>query len=134
VESIQDQEDQERRLTAVILCDELCEIIGGDICRDYFLYELISFQDDTEFKIRREVVTRLVRLSRLLEEKMFAGVIIPFYRKLSSDPMWSVRKACVEILPHIANIASNDVKNVQLVPLFEKFSKDNSKWVKTTAL
>jgi len=41
-----------------------------------------------------------------------------------------VRKACVEILPEISNISSEQTKQKELIGLFEKFSKDSSKWVK----
>jgi serine/threonine-protein phosphatase 4 regulatory subunit 1 len=36
----------------------------------------------------------------------------------------------VEILPEISKIASEEVKQSQIIQLFDKFSKDNSKWVK----
>ena len=73
---------------------------------------------------------RLIRISKILGDHIFIGVIIPVFRKLSMDSIWSVRKACVEVLPEISSISSDQTKNSQLVQLFEKFSKDNSKWVK----
>ena len=76
------------------------------------------------------MVTRVIRISKVLGEQIFLGVIIPVFRKLSQDPIWSVRKACVEILPEISKIASEEVKQSQIIQLFDKFSKDNSKWVK----
>ena len=56
------------------------------------------------------MVTRVIRISKVLGEQIFLGVIIPVFRKLSQDPIWSVRKACVEILPEISKIASEEVK------------------------
>ena len=47
------------------------------------MYELVSLQDDPIFKIRREVVLRLIRISKMLGDHIFTGVIIPVFRKLS---------------------------------------------------
>ena len=130
LDCIRDSESEERRLQAVILIDELCEVLGQEICRDQLLYEVITLQDDPALKVRREVITRLVRLSKVLGDQMVVGVILPVFRKLSQDPIWSVRKACVEVLADISQICSPETKNSQLIMLFEKFSQDASKWVK----
>ena len=95
----------------MVLIDELAETLGQDLCRDHLMYELVSLQDDPVFKIRREMVLRLVKISKMLGEKIFIGVIIPVFRKLSNDSIWSVRKACVEILPEISSIACDQTKS-----------------------
>jgi hypothetical protein len=46
----------------------------------------------------------------MLGEEILLGVIIPVYKKLSTDTNWSVRKACVEILPKMAEIAGEEVR------------------------
>jgi len=61
------------------------------------------------------------------------GVIVPVFRKLSQDGIWSVRKACVEVLPDVSKLCSNEMKNTQILKLFDKFSRDQSKWVKVAA-
>ena len=68
LDSIKDSEDEERRLTSIIIIDELCETLGEEVCRDQLMYEFVSLQDDPAFKIRRELVTRLVRMSKVLGE------------------------------------------------------------------
>jgi hypothetical protein len=50
----------DRRLTGVILFDELSEVLGEKLCRDQLMYEFIAMQDDPIFKIRREMVVRIV--------------------------------------------------------------------------
>ena len=57
----------------------------------------------------------MIRFSQTLGDEIFLGVIIPVYRKLSTDQIWSVRKACVEILPEVSKIASEDVKSSQIL-------------------
>jgi len=49
------------------------------------MYDFISLQDDPVFKIRREVVVRLIRISKMLGDQIFTGVIIPVFKKLSQD-------------------------------------------------
>jgi hypothetical protein len=110
LDSMRDQEDEERRLTSVVLVDELAETLGEELCKEHLLYDLVSLQDDSAFKVRRELVTRTIRVSKVLGEQIFLGVIIPVFRKLSQDSIWSVRKACVEVLPEISKIASEEVK------------------------
>jgi hypothetical protein len=63
LDSINDSEDEDRRLTSIILIDELAETLGEDVCRDHLMYDFVSLQDDPAFKIRRELVTRLIRIS-----------------------------------------------------------------------
>ena len=92
------------------MVDEMAETLGEEICRDKLLYEMVSLADDPVFKIRRELVLRLVRMAKIMGQQIFVGVIIPVYRKLSTDAIWSVRKACVEILPEISAIASKETK------------------------
>ena len=110
LECIRDEESDDRRLTGVILFDELATILGPELCREQIMHEFIGMQDDPIFKIRREMVVRLVEISRILGPEILVGVIIPVYKKLSQDSIWSVRKACVEILPKMAEMASEDVR------------------------
>ena len=117
-------------MNSIILVDELAETFGNKICCEQILFDFVSLQDDPSFKIRKELVSRLIRFSQTLGDEIFLGVIIPVYRKLSQDQIWSVRKACVEILPEVSKIASEEVKSSQILQLFDKFSKDSSKWVK----
>lgn len=110
LECMKDEDDDERRLVGVMLVDELAPSLGAEICREHIMYDFISLQDDPIFKIRREVALRLMKISRVLGEQIFNGVMIPVYKKLSQDSIWSVRKACVEMLPEISRISSKQMK------------------------
>ena len=68
VDCINDREDDDRRLIGVKLLDQVSEALGIDICRDHLLYELVLLQDDPVYEIRKEVVTRLVKISTMLGE------------------------------------------------------------------
>ena len=88
----------------------MADTLGMETCRDELLMHYVSLQDDPVFKVRRELVLRLIRMAGILGQQIFVGVIIPVYRKLSTDAIWSVRKACVEILPEISAIATPETK------------------------
>jgi hypothetical protein len=49
-----------------MLVDEMADTLGEEICRDQLLYEMVSLADDPIFKVRRELVLRLVRMSRIM--------------------------------------------------------------------
>ena len=85
LDCISDREDDDRRLIGVRLLDGVSEALGMEICRDHLLYELVSLQDDPVYEIRKEVVGKLVKISMLLGEQILNGVIIPVFKKLSSD-------------------------------------------------
>lgn len=106
LESLRDDSDEERRFIGIRLMDELVETLGEELCRDFLMYELVTLQDDPAFKIRREIVVRLGRISRVLGEQIFIGVIMPMFRKLSQDSIWSVRKACIEALPQMTGMSN----------------------------
>lgn len=83
LECIKDVEDEERRIIGVTLVDELAEVLGPSICQEQLLYDLINLQEDPMFKVRRELVIRLHRFSKIVGEQIFTGVVLPLYRRLS---------------------------------------------------
>ena len=68
LEMLQDESDEERRFLGIRVMDELAETFGFEICRDLIMYEFVSLQDDPVFKIRRELILRLSKLSKVLGE------------------------------------------------------------------
>lgn len=60
---LNDKEDEQRRIIGVTLLDDLATILGQKICQELILYDLISLQDDSVFKVRRELVSRLYKFS-----------------------------------------------------------------------
>ena len=66
MDSLKDQHDDERRLMAIRLIDELAESLGKDICLEKIMYDFISLQDDPTFKIRREIALRLINFSNVV--------------------------------------------------------------------
>jgi hypothetical protein len=72
----------------------------------------------------------LVNISKVVQEEIFIGVLLPVFKKLCSDHIWGVRRQAVEVLPEICKLAPDDIKSGALLDIFRKFAKDQSKWVK----
>ena len=125
-----DEDDEARRLASIKLLDATAKILGHECIRDSIMYDYVQLQDDKIHEIRKEIILKMLSVSQVLGSEIFVGVMLPVYRKLAIDPIWSVRKACVEILPEISKFITDEVRQNQIVQLFEKFCRDESKWVK----
>ena len=85
------------------------------------------------YRVRRETVSHIVNISKVVAPEMFIGVLLPVFKKLCTDQIWGVRRQAVEVLPEMCMLAPDDVKNGPLLDIFKKFTKDSSKWVKQAA-
>ena len=53
--------------------------------RERVVPELVAMQDDGSIKVRRELVTRLAGISRIIGDDFFIGVILPMLKQLAND-------------------------------------------------
>ena len=60
-------------------------MLGERLCREMVMHELVTLQEDPVFKVRRELVLRLLKVSRVIGDGFFIGVVMPMYKKLSAD-------------------------------------------------
>ena len=88
------------------------------------MYEIVSLQDDSVYRVRKETVTRMINISKVLGKDIFLRILFPVYKKLANDPVWGVRRSAVEMLPSISNICPIEIKNGILIEIFKKFSQD----------
>ena len=105
-----DEDDDSRRLASIFLLNSTAKTLGQECVRDNLMYDYVQLQDDTIHDIRKEVILKIVPISEVLGSQIFIGVLLPVYRKLAVDSIWSVRKACVEALPDISKLISDEVK------------------------
>jgi serine/threonine-protein phosphatase 4 regulatory subunit 1 len=98
------------------------------------MYEIVSLQDDPVYRVRKETVSRMINISKVLGNDIFLRILFPVYKKLSNDQIWGVRRSAVEMLPQIAALCPVETKNSVLIDMFKKFSTDSSKWVKLAAM
>ena len=106
-----DSQDEWRRLVGIRLVDDFAEVLGVDLIQGWLMQELLPLQEDPVFKVRRELVFRMQKISNVIGEGFFVGVVMPVFKKLASDEIWSVRKACVEVLPEMTLLSSEKVRN-----------------------
>jgi len=85
LDCLKDDSDEEKRIIGLNLLDKLAKDLGPDICANYLMYEIVSLQDDPVYRVRRETVKRIVNISTVVSEEMFMGVLLPVFKRLSSD-------------------------------------------------
>mmetsp|Transcript_5449 Transcript_5449/g.8476 ORF Transcript_5449/g.8476 Transcript_5449/m.8476 type:complete len:229 (+) Transcript_5449:1332-2018(+) len=102
--------------------------------RDNLIYELVQLQDDSVNDIRKELVSNIMTISEGLGNDIFIGIMLPMFKTLAADPIWGVRKACVDVLPELSYKVSKEVKEHKIVALFQQFGRDESKWVKIATI
>ena len=133
LDSIRDDADEERRILGLEMVDLLAESLGKETCTNYLMYEIVSLQDDSVYRVRKETVQRMINISKTVGKDIFLRILFPVYKKLCNDQVWGVRRSTIEMLPQIAPLCPQEIKNGILIEIFKKFSQDQSKWVKTAA-
>lgn len=133
LEQLKDDSDEERRILGLEMVDKLCTHLGRDVCQNYLMYEIVSLQDDSVYRVRKETVMRMGNIGAVVGVDIFIRILFPVYKKLCGDSVWGVRRAAVEMMPDIAKMCPVDIRNGVILELFKKFSADSSKWVKTAS-
>ena len=82
----------------------------------------------------QEMAIGLAVLGAAMPEDAQHDDLLKAYITLCSDRVWAVRKACADILPEMAKLASAEMRETQLLPVFDKFCEDVSHWVQNSAL
>ena len=83
--------------------------------------------------MKKETVSKMINISKVLGKEIFIGILFPVYKRLSTDTIWGVRRSAVEQLPNISRLCPQEIKNGILIEMFKKFASDSSKWVKMAA-
>jgi serine/threonine-protein phosphatase 4 regulatory subunit 1 len=99
LELLKDDGDEETRILGLEILDNLAADLGTDICSNYLIFEIVSLADDPVYRVRKEVVRRIVNISKVVSDEVFIGVLLPIFKKLCTDHVWGVRHQAVEILP-----------------------------------
>ena len=92
---------------------------------------LMAFSGDKEsYGVRMHSVAGLAAILPHMPRDRCKDSLIPAFTQLCSDPIWSVRSECAQLLPVVAAGLSGD-QALDLVPrLYEGFRGDKSRWVR----
>jgi serine/threonine-protein phosphatase 4 regulatory subunit 1 len=125
-----DERVEEYRIAAAKLFNELASVFGKDLCTNVVVQEIISLSEDPSLLVRKTVAQNLGNICLEIGVEETDNKLIPVFLALSKDEIWGVRKACAESLPKVSQCCSQQVREKQLVGLFERFAEDMSRWVK----
>jgi hypothetical protein len=85
LESIRDDSDEDRRILGLEMIDRLAESLGKDTCTNYLMYEIVSLQDDSVYRVRKETVQRMMNISKVVGKDIYLRILFPVYKKLCND-------------------------------------------------
>lgn len=73
-------------------------------------------------------------LCKCLSTDACVQCLLPLFQALSSDGVWSVRKATADVLPSVSHLLPPHVRQSSLLPVLDRLREDLSSWVKASAL
>eukprot|EP00903_Cladosiphon_okamuranus_P014228 g13217.t1 len=128
-----DDEQEELRMTAAALLNDLAEALGYDLCKQFVTPEMESLSEDPVFRVRKATALNLDKIIKVVGE---AGVsrLLPAYVRLTKDDVYRVRKACTEAMVEMSKAVGAEVSLKELTPVFLNLASDSSKLVRTGAL
>lgn len=131
-----DDESEENRMVAVRLLSEMAPLFGKDLCEQFVGLEFLSMGEDPQLRVRKEAVTNLNSIGKIVSPYFFKQRLLPFYLRLCKDVNWGVRKSCIDTLYEISNICKDELvehRESELTEAFLNFLKDPNKWVRISA-
>jgi serine/threonine-protein phosphatase 4 regulatory subunit 1 len=127
-------EQEDIRMTAAVLLNELAETFGPDLCIQFVASEVVCLAEDPLFRVRKAAALNLDAICRTAGPVNAAKKLLPAFLKLASDDIWGVRKACAESVGAMSRCLDPVVRVSELMPLYERLLNDASKWVRNAAL
>jgi len=114
----------------------MAHLFGKDLCEQFVGLEFLSMGEDPQLRVRKEAVSNLPSIGKIVSAYFFRQRLLPFYLKLCKDANWGVRKSCIDTLYEISNICkeeSIEIRENELTEAMNNFLKDSNKWVKISA-
>ncbi|KAF0682470.1 Aste57867_25422 [Aphanomyces stellatus] len=128
-----EDDDEQLRITALILLNKLAVSLGGDLCCQFCVPEFISLSEDPVFRVRKAIALNYFHVCETAGPVVTQERLLPAYQRLAKDDIWGVRKACAESLSDFSKTLTPSTRAELLAPLFTAFSTDASKWVRIAA-
>lgn len=122
----------DHKITALPLIGKLAPIVGKAVCKNYLSHDLLALSQDNSFRVRKATVQYFGPICEQLGHESTEEQLLPIFKKLCKDNIWSVRKGCVESLIDISK-AINQEKRADLIDVMVAFLGDSSRWVRNAA-
>jgi len=122
----------DHKITALPLIGRLAPIVGQAVCRNYLSRDLLALSQDNSFRVRKATVQYFGPICEQLGCESTEEQLLPIFKKLCKDNIWSVRKGCVESLIDISRAITQD-KRTELIDVMVAFLGDSSRWVRNAA-
>lgn len=128
-----DDRNDDNKIVGLKLLTKLASNFGMNLCEQYVGLEILSMGEDPNWKVRREAVIQMPKVGQVVSPTFFEKKLLPFFKGISKDQTWGVRKACVESLVAVCQILQLDKRNAFFSEIMLDLVKDESKWVKISA-
>ena len=128
-----DDDQEEFRMLAAVLLNELADTLGPDLCYQFVTPEIICLAEDPVFRVRKAAAMNLDAICRTSGPTHTAKRVLPAFIELTQDDIWGVRKACAESMVAVSKCLDPLVRVNELIPVMERFINDSSKWVRASA-
>eukprot|EP01006_Ploeotia_vitrea_P035466 TRINITY_DN65877_c14_g1_i1.p1 TRINITY_DN65877_c14_g1~~TRINITY_DN65877_c14_g1_i1.p1 ORF type:complete len:913 (+),score=448.99 TRINITY_DN65877_c14_g1_i1:27-2765(+) len=131
--SMAHDEADDVRMTAVGVLHDLARVLDPQLIQNFVALEMKSFADDPSFRVRKAAALCFGTVVMTMAPDVVVAKLLPPYLKLCSDRIWGVRKGCVESIVAFTQVVPPIERAQQMVPLFERFIADQSRWVRNCA-
>ena len=139
----------EHKILCIRFMSKLAVDFGKENAINYLLPQLSFFADETDQRIKKELLKTLPNICEVLPFEVVRTKIFKLIKRIGGDPLWRIRKTCVEVLPrilkiykqksneYIKNNINYDEKKVSAkhyLSLIEKFILDEQKFVRVSII
>ena len=139
----------EHKILCIRFISKLAGYFGKENAINYLLPQLNFFADEQEQNIKKEILKTLPSLCEVLPFDIVRTKIYKLIKNIATDPLWRIRKTCVEVLSKILKIYKEKVDNYvknninnepkklsakHYINLIEKFILDDQKFVRNTII
>ena len=139
----------EHKILCIKFISKLAEYFGKENAINYLLPQLSFFADEQEQNIKKEILKTLPSLCEVLPFEVVRTKIFKLIKSISGDPLWRIRKTCVEVLSkilkiykekvdeYVKNNINYDKKKISskhYITLIEKFILDEQKFVRNSII
>lgn len=101
-----DDANEENRIVALQLMGKLGRIFGLQLCESFIAFEVLSLGEDAKTMVRREAVTQLPLVAKIVGKDFFNKKLLPFYLKKCKEHHTKLKIACVDQFLAINELAT----------------------------